>query len=103
MSLYKKPGKTNKQVFHRVQKSLFLGTFGPKLVQKNFFYENFFVHNLNTLIPCLCTKKSGKTNEQIFHKVQKTLFFSKIGLRHILGITILHLCTENQKIPMSQS
>ena len=24
-------------------------------------------------------------------------FFSKIGLRHILSITILHLCAKNQK------
>ena len=30
-------------------------------------------------------------------------FFSKIGLRHILGITILHLCAKNQKKQMSQS
>ena len=26
--------------------------------------------------------------------------FSKIGLRHILGISILHLCAKIQKIPM---
>ena len=50
------------------------------------------------------------------HKVQKTLFlggfwtkfaqkefFSKIGLRHILGIAILHLCAKNQQKLMSQS
>ena len=68
--------------------------------------------------PCplsLC-QKSEKTNEAILHKVQKTLFlgsfwpkfaqkkfFSKIGLRHILGITILHHCAKNQKKLMSQS
>ena len=51
-----------------------------------------------------------------FCKVQKTLFLgsflpkfaqkkflSKIGLRHILGITILHHCAKNQKKLMSQS
>ena len=61
-------------------------------------------------------QKSEKTNEAILHKVQKTLFlgsfwpkfapkffFSKIGLRHILGIAILHLCAKNQKKLMSQS
>ena len=30
-------------------------------------------------------------------------FFSKIGLRHILRITILHLCAKNQKKQMSRS
>ena len=39
-SLYKKSGKTNEQIFHKVQKTLFLGIFGPKLAQKNFFFEN---------------------------------------------------------------
>ena len=29
--------------------------------------------------------------------------FPEIGLRHILGIAILHLCAENQKKLMSQS
>ena len=31
------------------------------------------------------------------------IFFSKIGLRHILGIAILHLCAKNQKKLMSPS
>ena len=30
-------------------------------------------------------------------------FFPEIGLRHILGIAILHLCAKNQKKLMSQS
>ena len=30
-------------------------------------------------------------------------FFSKIEFRHILGITILHLCAKNQKKLMSRS
>ena len=36
-------------------------------------------------------------------KLAQKNFFSKIGLRHILGITILHLCGKNQKKQMSQS
>ena len=36
-------------------------------------------------------------------KLAQKFFFSKIGLRHILGITILHQCAKNQKILMSQS
>ena len=51
--------------FTKSKKTLFLGIFGPKLAQKN--------------------------------------FFSKIGLRHILGITILHLFAKNHKKQMSQS
>ena len=30
-------------------------------------------------------------------------FFPEIGLRHILGIAILHLCAKNQQKLMSQS
>ena len=33
----------------------------------------------------------------------RKIFFSKIGLRHILGIAILHLCAKNQKKLMSRS
>ena len=57
-----------------------------------------------------------KTNEAILYKVQKTLFlgsfwskfapqnfFLRIGLRHFLGIAILHLYAKNQQKIMSQS
>ena len=30
-------------------------------------------------------------------------FFQKVGLRHILGIAIFHLCAKNQQKLMSQS
>ena len=63
--LHKKSEKSNEAILHKVQKTLFLGIFGPKLAQK--------------------------------------IFFSKVELRHILGITILHLCAKNQKKQMSQS
>ena len=83
---------------------------------KKFFYENLlrpsFTYD-DTLLSC---KNSEKINDPIFHKVQNTRFlavfwpkfaqknfFSKIGLRHILGIAILHLCAKNQKKLMSQS
>ena len=62
------------------------------------------------------SKKSEKTNDEISRKCPKTgfsgifpafsagnEFFLKIGLRHILGIAILHLCAKNQKKKMSQS
>ena len=54
------------------------------------------------------SKKSQKTNDKILRKVQKTvisgifpafspgkIFFSKIRLRHIFGIVILHFCAKN--------
>ena len=63
-----------------------------------------------THCPLSFCQKSEKTNEAILHKVQKTLFlgsfwpkfaqkifFLKIGLRHFLGIAILHLRAKNQK------
>ena len=63
--LHKKSEKSNEAILHKVQKTLFLGSFLPKIAQKN--------------------------------------FLSKIGLRHNLGITILHPCAKNQRILMSQS
>ena len=83
------------------------------LGQKRIFLKNW-------TWPCfvyasLC-KKSEKTNDEISRKCPKTgfsgifpafsagkNFFLKIGLRHILGITILHLCAKNQEKLMSQS
>ena len=37
------------------------------------------------------------------HFRPENFFFPKIGLRHILGIAILHLCAKNHKELMSQS
>ena len=78
---------------------------------KKFFYENLlrpsFTYN-DTLLSC---EKSEKINDPIFHKVQKTRFlavfrpklaqkkfFSRIGLCHIRGFIVMHLCAKNQKI-----
>ena len=81
-----------------------------------FFREKALRPLFRTHCPLSFCQKSEKTNEAILHKVQKTLFlgsfwpkfaqknfFSKIGLRHILGIAILHHCAKNQKKLMSQS
>ena len=83
---------------------------------KKFFYENLLRPSFTYDCTLLSCKKSEKINDPIFHKVQKTRFlavfwpkfaqknfFSKIGLRHILGTTILHHCAKNQKKLMSQS
>ena len=83
---------------------------------KKFFYENLFQPSFtcdDTLLSC---KNLEKINDPVFLKVQKTCFlavfwpkfaqnnfFSKIGLRHILGIAILHLYAKNQKKLMSQT
>ena len=77
---------------------------------KKFFYENLLRPSFNyddTLLSC---KKSEKINDPIFHKVQKNpflavfwpkfaqkKFFPKIGLRHIRGFIVMHLCAKNQK------
>ena len=84
--------------------------------QIRFFREKALRPFFRTHCPLSFCQKSEKTNEATLHKVQKTLFlgsfwpkfaqkkfFSKIGLRHILGIAILHLCAKNQKTLMSQS
>ena len=83
---------------------------------KKFFCENLLRPSFTYNDTLLLFKKSEKINDPIFHKVQKTRFlavfwpkfaqknfFSKIGLRHILGIAILHLCAKNQKKLMSRS
>ena len=36
-------------------------------------------------------------------KLGQKIFFSKIGLRHIRGTIVSHLCTKNQKKLMNQS
>ena len=86
------------------------------LKPKKFFWKKLFSPAFRGCCPLYLHKKSEKSNEAILHKVQKTLFLgrflpksaqkkflSKIGLRHILGITILHHCAKNQKKLMSQS
>ena len=98
-------------------KTAISGIFPVLPTAKKFFTRNGYHCSLYTIDTHLSlSKKSQKTNDKILRKVQKTvisgifpafspgkIFFSKIGLRHILGITILHHCAKNQKILMSQS
>ena len=80
------------------------------LRRKKIFREKLFRPFFRAHYPLSFCQKSEKTNEAILHKAQKTLFlgsfwpkfaqkkfFLKIGLRHILGIAILHHCAKNQK------
>ena len=84
--------------------------------QKDFFGKKPFSPLFRGQLPPHLHKKSEKSYEAILHKGQKTLFLgrflpkfaqkkilSKIRLRHILGITILHHCAKNLKKLMSQS
>ena len=86
------------------------------LRRKKIFQENFFRPYIRVRCTLSSCQKSEKTNEAILYKAQKTYFqavfgpnlpkknfLSKIGLRHFLGIAILHLCAKNQKKLMSQS
>ena len=54
-------------------------------------------------ITALCPRLMMKPRENAKTPVFPACFFSEIGLRHILGIAILHLCAKNQKKLMSQS
>ena len=70
--------------------------------EKNFREEFFRPHFRVPFVLYLSTINQKKANEEILHKVRKTLFlgsfwpkfgqnfFFKIGLRHILGVAILH-------------
>ena len=92
------------------------------LVAKYAFFEpkEFFCENLlqpfltydDTLLSC---KKSAKINDPIFPPSPKNPvfcrflaqicpknFFPKIGLRHIRGSIVMHLCAKNQKKIMMQ-
>ena len=87
------------------------------LIAKNpFFWKKPFSPLFRGQLPSHLHKKSEKSNAENSYKVHKTLFLgsflpkfapqkflSKIGLRQILGITILHHCAKNQKRQMSQS
>ena len=42
-------------------------------------------------------KPRENAQKPVFRHIFKEFFFSKIGLRHILGIAILHLSTKDQK------
>ena len=88
------------------------GIFGRKKV----FLKNRARPYFDYCYYAFLNKESVKTNDEILRKCQKTgfsgifpvfsagnEFFSKIGLRHILSITILHLCAKNQQKLMSQS
>ena len=80
------------------------------------FYQKSDSAMLWALLMRIFMEKSEKTSDEILRKCQKTGFsgifrafsagndfFPEIGLCHILGITILHLCAKNQQKLMSQS
>ena len=86
------------------------------LSRKIFFRENRFRQLFKDLKLYICAKNQKNLMNQTPGNPEKPHFLpvfcpnwppknflSKIGLRHILAIPILHLCTKNQKIPMSQS
>ena len=81
-----------------------------RFLRQKMLYENLLRPSFNLDDTLLSCKKSEKINDPIFHKVQKTPFladfwpkfppknfFPKIGLRHIRGFIVMHLCAKNQK------
>ena len=76
-------------------------------MEKNYsshFLEDHPLHvytkNQKNLMKQFSTKSKNPIFRQFFCPKK---FLSKIGLRHILGITILHHCAKNQNKLMSQS
>ena len=84
--------------------------------EKKFSGKNCFSHflahialylsakNQKKLMKQFCTKSKKPYFQAVFGpKFAQKKFFLKIGLRHFLGIAILHHCAKNQKKLMSQS
>ena len=96
-----------------------LGPFWPKFAPKNFFGKIGFHHIWESMITHQCAKnqkklmiKSRENPEKpyfwailgpFYPKFAKNFFFLKIGLRHIWGFMVTHLCAKNQKKLMNQS
>ena len=101
------------------KKPKFWAVLGPNLPKKIFFSKIGLCHILGIVILHHCAKNQKKQMTKFWEKSKKPKFwsilgcfgpkfaqkkfFSKIGLRHILGIAILHLCAKNQKKLMSRS
>ena len=110
MSLSEKTKKYMEKIQWKFAKTAISTIFTAFSAGKKFFPKNwtrsYFEH---CLYASLC-KKSEKTKDKISRKCQKTgfsayfqhfrpekYFFSKIGLRHILNIIILHQCAKFQE------
>ena len=113
MFLCKKTTKYVEQVQRKTAETAFPAYFRHFRPEKNFSQKSDSA--ILWAYASLC-KKSEKTNDEISRKCQNTgfsgifpvfsagkKFFPEIGLRHILGIAILHLCAKNQQKRMSQS
>ena len=78
------PGKITWAIFYRTLPSIFL----PKIRENQ--WSNFAQSPKNPIF------------RQFLAQICPNIFFSKIGLRYILGIAILHHCAKNLKKIMSQ-
>ena len=116
MFLCKNQRNIEKKCDKNLHKTAISGIFPLFSAGKNFFSKIGFGHVLGIANTRLCAKNQKKTNDEISKKCQKTgfsgifpafsagnEFFPEIGLRHIFGIAILHLCAKNHKKLMSQS
>ena len=84
LHLCKKSEKSNEAILHKVQKTLFLGSFLPKFAQKNFYQKSGSV--TFWALPSLC-KKSEKTNEPVPRKAgnRRTDGRTKVNLKDLRG------------------
>ena len=87
MSLKKKIRKFNGWIFNEVQKTLFLGIFGPKfagifgpkLAQKIFFSKNVLIHILEIVILRLCAKNQKNLMDGFLSKSKNPYFWAFSG------------------------
>ena len=116
MYLCEKTTKYEKKPQTKSAKTAISGIFPVFSAGKKFFSKIRLGHILGIAKTHLCAKNQKKLMMKSRENAKKPVFpayfrhfrpekkfFSKIGLRHILAITILHLCAKNQKNLMSRS
>ena len=69
LTLSKKSEKTNEAILQKAQKTLFLGHFGPKYAEWDFFFENRAPSHFGLYHFASLCQKSEITNEPISRKV----------------------------------
>ena len=65
--------------FNEVQKTLFLGIFGPKFAQENFFSKNELIHILDIVILRLRKKNQKNLMDGFLSKSKKPYFWAFLG------------------------
>ena len=106
LSFCQKSEKTNEAILHKVQKTLFLGSFWPKFVKKYFFLKIGLRHILAIAILHLCAKNQKKLMSQSREKLEtdertverrKRIFRKKLFRSHFRVPCSLSFCQKSEK------